>query len=146
VRRLGVVGVMCALSFALLTACGGDDSGASSDSTKYCDAVRSTQGSLSGDVQDPTAAKAAVAAFGQLASTAPPAIRGDVKTVANLIDKIAAADPTDENGVADLFAAALDPSFLAASKRMQQFTQEQCGIDLSGATPSLTAPAASTGS
>ena len=136
----------CALSFALLTACGGDDSGASSDSTKYCDAVRGTQGSLSGDVQDPTAAKAAVAAFGQLVSTAPPAIKGDVKTVANLIDKIAAADPTDENGVADLFAAALDPSFLAASKRMQQFTQEQCGIDLSGATPSLTAPAASTGS
>ncbi len=69
-----------------------------------------------------------------------------MKTVASLIDKIAAADPTDENGVADLFAAALDPSFLAASKRMQQFTQEQCGIDLSGATPSLTAPAASTGS
>ena len=136
----------CALSFALLAACGGDDSGASSDSTKYCDAVRTTQGSLSGDVQDPTAAKAAVAAFAQLVSTAPSTIRGDVKTVANLIDKIAAADPTDENGVADLFAAALDPGFLAASKRMQQFTQQQCGIDLSGATPSLTTPAVSTAS
>jgi hypothetical protein len=60
--------------------------------------------------------------------------------VAGLIDRIAAADPTDQDGVADLFAAALDPSFLAASKRMQQFTQEQCGIDLSGATPSLTTP------
>lgn len=148
VQRLGsglVAGLLVA-TLALLAGCGGDDSGASSDSTQYCDAVRSTQGSLSGDVQDPTAAKAAVAAFGQLVSTAPPAIRGDVKTVANLIDKIAAADPTDQNGVADLFAAALDPSFLAASKRMQQFTQEQCGIDLSGATPSLTAPAAGTAS
>ena len=58
-----------------------------------------------------------------------------MRTVAGLIDKIAAADPTDQDGVADLFAAALDPSFLAASKRMQQFTQQQCGIDLSGATP-----------
>jgi hypothetical protein len=142
VRRLGVVAATCALSFALLAACGGGGSPAPSDATKYCDTVRATQGSLSGDVQDPTAAKAAVAAFARLVSTAPPAIRGNVKTVANLIDKIAAADPTDKEGVASLFAAALDPSFLAASKKMQQFTQEQCGIDLSGAKPSLTAPTA----
>ena len=127
-------------TLALLPACGGDDTAAPGDSTKYCDAVRSGQGSLSGDVQDPTAAQAAVHAFDQLVSTAPSAIKDDVRTVAELIDKIATADPTDENGVADLFAAALDPSFLAASKRMQQFTQEQCGIDLGGATPSLTTP------
>ncbi len=142
-RRVVVAGlVMSAL--ALLPACGGDDTAASGDTTKYCDAVRSTQGSLAGDVQDPTAAKAAVHAFDQLVSTAPSAIKGDVRTVAGLIDKIASADPSDENGVADLFAAALDPAFLAASKRMQQFTQEQCGIDLGGATPSLTTPAVST--
>ncbi len=117
-----------------------DDSGAAGDSTAYCEAVRTGQSSLSGDVQDPAAAQAAVAAFDQLVQTAPPAIESDVRTVAGLIDKIAAADPADQDGVADLFAAALDPSFLAASKRMQQFTQQQCGVDLSGATPSLTTP------
>jgi hypothetical protein len=139
-RRVAVAGVVAA-ALALVAACsGGDDSGAAGDSTAYCDAVRTGQSSLSGDVQDPAAAQAAVAAFDQLVQTAPPAIESDVRTVAGLIDKIAAADPTDQDGVADLFAAALDPSFLAASKRMQQFTQQQCGIDLSGATPSLTTP------
>ncbi len=139
-RRVAVAGVVLA-AFALLAACsGGDDSGAAGDSTAYCEAVRTGQSSLSGDVQDPAAAQAAVAAFDQLVQTAPPAIESDVRTVAGLIDKIAAADPTDQDGVADLFAAALDPSFLAASKRMQQFTQQQCGVDLSGATPSLTTP------
>jgi hypothetical protein len=139
-RRVAVAGVVVA-AFALLAACSsGDDSGAAGDSTAYCDAVRTGQSSLSGDVQDPAAAQAAVAAFDQLVQTAPPAIESDVRTVAGLIDKIAAADPSDQDGVADLFAAALDPSFLAASKRMQQFTQQQCGIDLSGATPSLTTP------
>ncbi len=139
-RRVAVAGVVAA-AFALLAACsGGDDSGEAGDSTAYCDAVRTGQSSLSGDVQDPAAAQAAVAAFDQLVQAAPPAIESDVRTVAGLIDKIAAADPTDQDGVADLFAAALDPSFLAASKRMQQFTQQQCGIDLSGATPSLTTP------
>jgi len=139
-RRVAVAGVVVA-AFALLAACsGGDDSRVAGDSTAYCDAVRTGQSSLSGDVQDPAAAQAAVAAFDQLVQTAPPAIEPDVRTVAGLIDKIAAADPTDQDGVADLFAAALDPSFLAASKRMQQFTQQQCGIDLSGATPSLTTP------
>jgi hypothetical protein len=139
-RRVAVAGVVLA-AFALLAACsGGDDSGAAGDSTAYCEAVRTGQSSLSGDVQDPAAAQAAVAAFDQLVQTAPPAIESDVRTVAGLIDKIAAADPADQDGVADLFAAALDPSFLAASKRMQQFTQQQCGVDLSGATPSLTTP------
>ena len=139
-RRVAIAGLVVA-AFALLAACsGGDDSGAAGDSTAYCDAVRTGQSSLSGDVQDPAAAQAAVAAFDQLVQTAPPAIESDVRTVAGLIDKIAAADPSDQDGVADLFAAALDPSFLAASKRMQQFTQQQCGIDLSGATPSLTTP------
>ena len=139
-RRVVAAGLLVA-TLALLAACGsGDDSGAAGDSTAYCEAVRAGQSSLSGDVQDPAAAQAAVAAFDQLVQTAPPAIESDVRTVAGLIDKIAAADPTDQDGVADLFAAALDPSFLAASKRMQQFTQEQCGVDLSGATPSLTTP------
>jgi hypothetical protein len=143
--RVAVARVLAA-AFALVAALGlvacsnGDDSAAAGDSTAYCEAVRTGQSSLSGDVQDPTAAQAAVAAFDQLVQTAPPAIEPDVRTVAGLIDRIAAADPTDQDGVADLFAAALDPSFLAASKRMQQFTQEQCGIDLSGATPSLTTP------
>ncbi len=144
-RRVAVAGVLVT-TFALLTgsglaACGGgDDTTAAGDSTKYCDAVRTGQTSLSGDVQDPAAAQAAVAAFDQLVQTAPPAIESDVRTVAGLIEKLAAADPADEEGVADLFAAALDPAFLAASKRMQQFTQQQCGIDLGGATPSLTTP------
>ena len=143
VRRQAVRAVAAALlvaTIALLVACGGDDSEATADNTQYCAAVRTGQSSLSGDVQDPTAAQAAVAAFDQLVATAPPAIESDVRTVADLIDKIAAADPSDQEGVASLFAAALDPSFLAASKRMQQFTQAQCGIDLSGATPSLTTP------
>ena len=144
-RRAVVAGLVVSV-LALLPACGGDDAAASGDTTQYCDAVRTTLGSLSGYVQDPTAAKAAVQGFDQLVSTAPSAIKDDVRTVAELIGKIATADPSDENGVADLFAAALDPSFLAASKRMQQYTQTQCGIDLGGATPSLTAPAASTAS
>ena len=48
--------------------------------------------------------------------------------------------PADEDGVADLFAAALDPEFLAASTNVQEFTRVQCGIDLGGASPSLTTP------
>ena len=138
-RRVVAAGLAVA-TFALLPACGSDDSATTGDSTEYCESVRTGQASLSGDVQDPTAAQAAVAAFDQLVATAPPAIAPDVRTVAGLIDKIAAADPADESGVADLFAAALDPSFLAASKRMQQFTRQQCGIDLGGAAPSLTTP------
>jgi hypothetical protein len=138
-RRALAAGLLVA-TCGLLPACGSDDTPAGGDSAEYCEAVRAGQSSLSGDVQDPTAAQAAVAAFDQLVATAPPAIAPDVRTVAGLIDKIAAADPSDRDGVADLFAAALDPSFLAASKRMQQFTQQQCGIDLGSATPSLTTP------
>ncbi len=126
---------------ATLVACSGDDSPTDTgDATQYCVAVRAGQGSLSGDVQDPTAAAAAVSAFEQLVATAPATVRDDVKTVAALIEKIADADPADQAGVANLFAAALDPSFLAASNRMREFTQQQCGIDLSSATPSLSAP------
>ncbi|HTN80571.1 MAG TPA: hypothetical protein VMK16_12910 [Acidimicrobiales bacterium] len=140
-RRPVVAGILVAW-LALVAGCGGggDDTTAPADSTKYCDAVRTGQASLSGDVQDPQAAQAAVSAFDQLEASAPATIKADVRTVAQLVDKIAAADPSDKEEIADLFAAALDPSFLAASKRMQQFTQLECGIDLGGATPSLTTP------
>ncbi|HMK12957.1 MAG TPA: hypothetical protein VK461_15310 [Acidimicrobiales bacterium] len=140
-RRL-VATALLGATLTLVAGCGGggDDTAAPVDSTKYCDAVRTGQASLSGDVQDPQAAQAAVIAFDELEASAPATIKADVRTVAQLIDKIAAADPSDKEGIADLFAAALDPSFLAASNRMRQFTQQQCGIDLGGATPSLTTP------
>ena len=139
-RRAVLAGLLAAMLVLVGCGGGGDDTAAPADSTKYCAAVRSGQASLSGDVQDPTAAQAAVSAFDQLEASAPATIKADVRTVAQLVDKIAAADPSDKEGIANLFAAALDPSFLAASKRMQQFTQQQCGIDLGGATPSLTTP------
>jgi hypothetical protein len=131
------------LAVALLgTGCGGDDGDTSGaeDATAYCAAVVEGQASLGGDVQDPVAAQAAVEAFDRLVDTAPASIEDDVRTIADLIDQIAAADPADEDGVADLFAAALDPEFLAASSNVQEFTRVQCGIDLGGASPSLTTP------
>jgi hypothetical protein len=123
-------------------ACGGDDGdgGDTEDATAYCAAVVEGQASLGGDVQDPVAAQAAVDAFDRLVDTAPPSIEDDVHTIADLVDQIAAADPADEDGVADLFAAALDPEFLAASTNVQEFTRVQCGVDLGGASPSLTTP------
>jgi hypothetical protein len=133
-----------ALLAALLgTSCSGDDrdgNGATDDATAYCAAVVEGQTSLAGDVQDPVAAQAAVEAFDRLVDTAPASIEEDVRTIADLVEQIAAADPTDEDAVADLFAAALDPEFLAASSNVQEFTRVQCGIDLGGASPSLTTP------
>jgi hypothetical protein len=123
-------------------ACSGDDGGGgdTEDATAYCAAVVEGQASLGGDVQDPVAAQAAVDAFDRLVDTAPPSIEDDVRTIADLVDQIAAADPADDDGVADLFAAALDPEFLAASTNVQEFTRVQCGVDLGGASPSLTTP------
>lgn len=133
-----------ALLAALLSAaCGGDDgadSGGTDDATAYCAAVAEGQTSLAGDVQDPVAAQAAVEAFDRLVDTAPASIEDDVRTIADLVEQIANADPADEDAVADLFAAALDPEFLAASSNVQEFTRVQCGIDLGGASPSLTTP------
>ncbi len=137
--------IACLALFAVAlvgVACGGDDggSGETEDATAYCAAVVEGQASLAGDVQDPVAAQAAVEAFDRLVDTAPASIEDDVRTIADLVDQIAAADPADEDGVADLFAAALDPEFLAASTNVQEFTRVQCGIDLGGASPSLTTP------
>jgi hypothetical protein len=132
---------LAAVPLFLMTGCGDDDGGGETeDATAYCAAVVEGQASLGGDVQDPVAAQAAVEAFDRLVETAPPSIEEDVRTIADLVDQIAAADPADEDGVADLFAAALDPEFLAASSNVQEFTRVQCGIDLGGASPSLTTP------
>ena len=68
-------------------------SGDTEDATAYCAAVVEGQASLGGDVQDPVAAQAAVDAFDRLVDTAPPSIEDDVRTIADLVDQIAAADP-----------------------------------------------------
>ena len=140
--RVPIAGLALLAVAVIGAGCGGDDGseGETEDPTAYCAAVVDGQASLGGDVQDPVAAQAAVEAFDRLVDTAPPSIEDDVRTIADLVDQIAAADPADEDGVADLFAAALDPEFLAASSNVQEFTRVQCGIDLGGASPSLTTP------
>lgn len=124
---LGLIGV---------TACSGSESssGAPADGTdvEFCDAIYAIQ-SAEFALEETFGPEARVL-LADVQAAASPEISGDVATVINTLDAIAALEiSTDDNGqmvLEDASDILLDPEFTEANANLEDYTLQTCGIDL----------------
>lgn len=106
----------------------GADTGAGG-AEEYCAALErlAADGTDVDLTEDPDAALAEVRS---LAETAPPELAPDFDLFVATIERLAAL-PADDTGEAlgELFEVMLDPEFMAAQERIEQYSSDQCGID-----------------
>jgi hypothetical protein len=116
-------------------ASGGPGSGGGTDPTSaFCRQLRKLdgEGSLAG--KDPAAA---VEALSRVGDVAPPALRGDVATLAGAVKELAGIDRSDPASIDKVLAVAARPEVLAASGRITDAARTECGLDL-GSKPTGT--------
>lgn len=107
---------------------GGSGTDAGGDE-EYCAALErlAADGTDVDLTEDPDAALAEVRS---LAEAAPPEIAEDFEVFLGTIERLATI-PDDETGEAlgELFEVMLDPEFMAARERIDQYSSDECGID-----------------
>jgi hypothetical protein len=107
---------------------GGSSTGAGGDE-EYCAALErlAADGTDVDLTEDPEAALAEVRS---LAEAAPPELAADFETFLGTIEQLAEI-PADDTGAAlgELFEAMLDPEFMAAQERIDDYSSDECGID-----------------
>lgn len=107
---------------------GGGSSGGGDD--EYCAALErlAADGTDVDLTEDPEAALAEVRS---LAEAAPPELEADFEVFLTTIERLATI-PEDDTGEAlgELFEVMLDPEFMAAQERIDDYSGDECGIDL----------------
>lgn len=103
--------------------------GAGTGDEDYCAALErlASDGTDVDLTEDPDAALAEVRS---LADTAPPELEADFEVFVATIERLASI-PADDSGEAlgELFEVMLDPEFMAAQERIDDYSGDECGID-----------------
>jgi hypothetical protein len=108
---------------------------APSAGSDYCDAADAANGGGSGlDLSDDP--RAALDSVRALAAAAPPELQDDFDTFIDGIDDIAEMDEESPEALATIFELMADPEFAAASDAIEEYTKDECGIELGAAMPS----------
>jgi hypothetical protein len=107
----------------------GGGSGAGGDED-YCAALErlAADGTDVDLTEDPEAALAEVRS---LAESAPPELEADFDVFVATIERLASI-PADDSGEAlgELFEVMLDPEFMEAQERIDEYSSDECGVDL----------------
>jgi hypothetical protein len=106
--------------------------GASSGATSaYCQAAEELNADSGLDLsEDPDAA---LAGLEKMAAAAPDEVAGDFETLLGGIRGLVDLEDDDPEALAGIFELMTDPEFEAATQSIEEFTGEECGIEL-GAT------------
>lgn len=110
----------------------GAGDGGGGESAAYCEAVEQLQAD-SGGLDLSQDAEGALAGIERMAEAAPPELSEQFDTFLTGIRSLAQLDEDDPNALTAILELMADPGFEAAADEIEQYTGEQCGIDL-GAT------------
>ena len=146
-RRPRVLLAALAVPVVVLAGCfGGDDtttvsdtsddrptttttSGSSGDTGEYC-ATASEVTQAPGGLDLSQDAESALAGVEQLAAVAPEELADDFDTFLSGIRGIAQLDEDDPDALTGILELMPDPDFSAAADAIEQFTSEECDVDL----------------
>ena len=137
------VALLATSTLLLLAACGGGGrgggggGGGGESRGAFCARVKRDQRLLensSGGDSSPAALKRGLDEVHQLVVDAPPPVKGDMRTLAGVLDKLAKLDLKDQAAFGTAFAAMLDPKVIAASAKVKEYAKKQCGVDLKSAS------------
>lgn len=102
----------------------GDEGGSSSE---YCAAVERIDATDESELDDPAKAIEALAA---LSEVAPDELKPSFEVLAGVVDELAGLDESDPEYITRSLELVFDPAVSAAAGRIDEFTIQECGIDL----------------
>lgn len=109
----------------VLVACGDDDGGSSGggDAAAFCAVVTEAAGAPDLESEE------GVAAFRELAGSAPSEIRDDIDIVLDAVERLDALDEDDPASIDAAFEIALDPQVIEATENLEMYSVDECGLD-----------------
>lgn len=125
------VSISCA-ALLLVSACGPDeDAGGSGSVEEFCDLIRAADEQEDVDLDENF--EEGIAQLEEIRDAAPSAVSDDIDVLIGKFQQLeeleAASTGDDEEDFAAAFEIILDPEFIAASERLEQFGVDECGLE-----------------
>ncbi|BAN03933.1 hypothetical protein YM304_36190 [Ilumatobacter coccineus YM16-304] len=125
-----IAAVSCA-AMLIVSSCGSDEGSASeSNLEEFCEMIRTADEQDDVDLGDDF--DAGIAQLEEIRDAAPSAVRDDIDVLIGKFQEMedleAASTGDDEADFAAAFEIILDPEFIAASERLEQFGVDECGL------------------
>ncbi len=125
-----VLSASATVTVALLVACGGNSAGGE-DVDAFCEEYAQAQADGAAETEEDTAV--IMADLERVGDLAPAEIRDDVDVLIDTFAEFMEIEAATETGEADEIGAAFelfsDPAFVAAGENVEQFAEDECGIE-----------------
>jgi hypothetical protein len=119
-----------ALAACALASCSSGRGNDDAAKEKFCTLLKDKGADIDTQVATVESKQQALQTAGELLATAPRDIKDDFQTIHDVIAAAASIDPADQDAVSKVLQLALKPDVVAAARRFDTYSREQCGVDL----------------